>query len=360
MDQNRTFAYVMLVLTVAAWGLATPVIKYTVEYVPPLTFLMLRFWISALFAIPAALYFLRKIKLNKERLKKIASASFIGHILALTFLFLGLEKTSSIDGSIITSLSPLLITLLAFFILKEHITKKEIKGTLIALIGTFIIIFEPLATGSGDYSLARMNFIGNLLFIIGILADAFYSIYVKKNLADDKIVTPFIQIVFSFIFAAIVFTPLGFLEQYHLYSKTENGVLRSCTSVDIDKYNYSKGTICNAKGCYPTPKAEEYFCLQPDAKVSFSAYFKQNLISYNTGYALAGIAYMALISGVFAYIAFNFGLKHIEASEASVFYYLQPIFGIPAAVLMLNESYSLTLIIGSLVIISGIYIVEKR
>ena len=359
MSKNRTFAYVMLILAATAWGLATPVIKNTVSYVPPLTFLMIRFWIAGIITIPASIYFLRKIKLNKQRFLKIITASSIGHILALIFIFMGLQKTAAVDGSIITSLSPLLVTILAFFILKEHITKKEIKGTLIALIGTLIIIFEPLSNQT-NFGAARISMIGNVLFFLGILIDGFYSIYVKKNLAEDKIVTPFVQIIFSFVFAAIVFTPLGLAEQLNMYFKTEHGAIRACTNIDIDKYNYSKGTICNKKGCHPTPKPDEYFCLQPDYKIPYSAYLIQNLKSYTQGPAALGIGYMAFISGILAYIAFNFGLKNIEASEASAFYYLQPVIGIPVSIVLLNEAYSYILIAGSMIIIAGIYIVEKR
>lgn len=349
----------MLILAVISWGIATPVIKSTISYVPPLTFLMLRFWIAALITIPVAIYFLTKIKISRQRFLKIVTASSIGHIVALILIFIGLERTRSIDGSIITSLSPLLVSVMAFFILKEHITKKEIKGTLIALIGTLIIIFEPLAS-KDDFGHARISLIGNTLFFLGILVDGFYAIYVKKYLAEDKIITPLVQIVFSFIFAAIIFTPLGLTEQYYKYLKTPHGSLRQCTNIDIDKYNYSKGTICNAKGCHPTNQKDEYFCLQPEYQISFFSYLKQNLNQYNQGVALVGIAYMGIISGILAYVAYNLGLKHIEASEASVFYYLQPVVGIPASVIMLGETYNILLIMGSIVIIAGIYIVEKR
>lgn len=360
MQKNRIFAYIMLILAVVIWGLATPVIKGTITYVPPLTFLMLRFWIAAIITIPAGIYFLRKIKISFERFKKIIIASSIGHILALTLIFIGLENTRAIDGSIITALAPLIVTIMAFFILKEHITKKEIKGTLIALIGTLIIIFEPLTSQSHDFGVARLSLIGNSIFFLGMLADASYTIYIKKNLAEDKIITPIVQIIFSFLFAAIVFTPLGIAEQFYSYSQTRDGALRACNSIDIDKYNYSKGTICNSTGCYPTPQPEKYFCLQPSVRISFWSYLTSHLQEYTKGYALQGIIFMSLISGILAYIAYNWGLKYIEASEATVFYYLQPVVGIPASILILGESYSYLLLAGSLIIVAGIYIVEKR
>jgi len=53
--------------------------------------------------------------------------------------------------------------------------------------------------------------------------------------------------------------------------------------------------------------------------------------------ALPAIIYMALLGSVIAYFTYLWGLKKIEASEATVFTYLQPIFTIPAAFIILGD-----------------------
>ncbi len=350
----------MLLLTVCLWGIATPIVKATVSYVPPLTFLMLRFWVSALIVLPISIYFFHKVKLNWTRLRKIITASTIGHIIALALIFIGIEKTSAVDASLMTSFSPLLIGLFGFFILREHITSKEIEGTLIAFVGTLFIVFEPIISNPGALLESRAMFIGNALFLLGLVADAFYVIYVKRNLSEDKLVSPMIQICFSFIFAAIIFTPLGFFEQFSNYNRTESGQIRTCTARDIDAYNYSSGVICDSKGCFPTQERDQYFCLNVEYKQEFTTYLHEKFMDYLEGYAPLGIIYMALFSGIIAYVAYNYALKHVEASEAAVFYYLQPVIGIPFAMIFLGETITYVYLIGAAFILGGIYMSEKR
>jgi len=76
--------------------------------------------------------------------------------------------------------------------------------------------------------------------------------------------------------------------------------------------------------------------------------------------ALPGIIYMAFLGSVVAYFTYLWGLKKIEASEATIFTYLQPIFAIPAALIILGEQPTLPFAIGALFIAIGVYLSEKR
>lgn len=348
---TRLQAYFFLIITVAIWGFATPVIKATVGHVPPLTFLMIRFWLAGLVTVPMAIYAIHTRKLNTERLKYIFTASTLGHILALILIFVGLEKTTAIEGSLITAFSPLLVIFLGFIYLKEVITKREIEGTLLAFVGTLFIIFGPLP--------GRIQFIGNILFFAGIFFDALYAVYMKKHLAHDKIVSPLVHIPISFVFAALIFTPLGFIEQYNIYRHNQpllSENVRECTPNEFDRAIYDDDYTCTEKGC--TYLGERYDCHILTA--SFGESFIQNIRKYSQPPAILGIAYMAFISGILAYTTFNLGLRRIEASEASVFYYLQPLFGIPVAIIFLGEVFRIPFVIGTIIIAIGVYMAERR
>ena len=69
---------------------------------------------------------------------------------------------------------------------------------------------------------------------------------------------------------------------------------------------------------------------------------------------------MAVFSSVVAYSAYTYGLKKIEASETSVFTYLQPLFAIPIAVIFLGEKLTIYLIIGAILITLGVFVCESR
>jgi drug/metabolite transporter (DMT)-like permease len=69
---------------------------------------------------------------------------------------------------------------------------------------------------------------------------------------------------------------------------------------------------------------------------------------------------MAVFSGNIAYFLWHKAQKTIEVSEAGLFTYLQPIFAIPLAVLWLQETVSLPLLVGGVVTATGVFIAEYK
>ncbi|MGC8565222.1 MAG: DMT family transporter [Thermoplasmata archaeon] len=58
---------------------------------------------------------------------------------------------------------------------------------------------------------------------------------------------------------------------------------------------------------------------------------------------------------------FNFkGLKLLSATNAGVFYYLQPVFTVLSAYFLINEPLTLTIIIGGILVISGVVLVSYK
>jgi len=70
---------------------------------------------------------------------------------------------------------------------------------------------------------------------------------------------------------------------------------------------------------------------------------------------LLSILYMAIPGTLIAFIAYQVALKDIEVSEASVFIYLQPLFGIPASMLIMGEKFDSKLIGPLILIMVGIW-----
>jgi len=69
---------------------------------------------------------------------------------------------------------------------------------------------------------------------------------------------------------------------------------------------------------------------------------------------------MVILSSVVAYFAFELGLKLIEASEATLFAYLQPIFAAPVAVFWLGEKITPPFLLGAGIIAIGVVLTEYR
>ena len=71
-------------------------------------------------------------------------------------------------------------------------------------------------------------------------------------------------------------------------------------------------------------------------------------------------AYMALGGSILGLTLYLIGQDKIEASEAAVFTYLQPVIAIPASFLLLQERISLIEITGAAIIAVGVYVAERR
>lgn len=75
---------------------------------------------------------------------------------------------------------------------------------------------------------------------------------------------------------------------------------------------------------------------------------------------LFGILFGGLVSSLFAYFLFFWGLKFIKASETSIFSYIDPVAAILIAAPLLHEYPTPIFIIGSALVFLGIYVAEGR
>ena len=76
--------------------------------------------------------------------------------------------------------------------------------------------------------------------------------------------------------------------------------------------------------------------------------------------AVPGILYMSIFSSIIAYTTYNWGVSLIEASEATIFTYLQPIFAAPLSYFWLKEEVSRMFFVGAAIIGLGVYLTERR
>lgn len=296
MSKSRNFALMSLLFSALIWGFAGVVIKFTLTDFPPLIFLIYRLGISALIALP----FLGGNKLFHKSARAHWPAIILYSLLAVTgalsFLFLGLEKTTVLTLSLITIVSPLLLVLVSIYFLKERIGEKKKIGIAIAFLGAFLTVVEPIlknSMGVGEFS-------GNMLLILSTLTSV-ASVIVLKRLMQDGI-SPFFITNLSFV--------IGFF-----------------TTLPIVLLYYSPAQIL------------------------------QSITNDKPAYQL-GILYMAIFSGTIAYTLSTMGVKTLKVSETSVFTYLQSIFAISFAVVLLHESPTPLFILGGAIVIIGVLIAE--
>src|ERR1041384_2561987 len=128
MPKRKFQAIAALTVAAALWGGAIPTIKYTLLSIPPFTFLFLRLLTACLIISP---FLIREFKRGSYRwqdLKNLILVSTCGQTLHLSFVVLGLSRTTAYEGAILASVMPVFTVLGGVLILKEKINRLEAVG----------------------------------------------------------------------------------------------------------------------------------------------------------------------------------------------------------------------------------------
>lgn len=339
-NKKHKAAIIYILIATLIWGAAGPIIKYTLSYIPPFTFLFLRFLVATIAVLPILILEERNHPVSKKDWVNLVIVSFLGGTLTLGFVFLGFNYTTSLDGSLISAVAPIFILLASSLLLKENITHNEKKGSLIALAGTILITLEPLIKGNIEgRGVDTLRLWGNFLVILSVVAWTLYTIWSKKIFdhkpsrfgmllhyfhlrSITKNYSPIFLTAVLCVVSLLSFAPLAFLEvAYTKGIKTE--AIVTLENILIKPYE--------------TPK------------------FGPNVI-----YPLFGVLYMGLFSTLVAYGMYEWAIKEMPVAESAIFSYLQPIFTIPFAYILLGEKVSLWFMVGGLIIGFGVYISEKK
>ena len=317
----RTQAYLFLLIPVTIWGIAGVIIKLTLPYISPFAFLFWRFVLNLILFLPAYLIWQIKFRSPRHQLKSHYRLKLLGlgmmFGLMLSLIFVGFEHTTAIEGVLLSSLSPLFIVAGGAYFLHETITRRENLGLFITLLGVLITIIQPFISNQIQ-PLSHLT--GNLLVLSSSIFFAVWFLITKHYLNDKASIMDILW--YQIIGAFIVYLPLAILEQAYL-----SYGLTGLTQLNLLTGAYRQLLIL------PT--------LIPPV-------------------AWLGIIYMSILATIMANWANFQGLQRIEASEATVFTYLQPVVTAPIAFLVLDEIPTTSFLVGIVLIFAGIYILEKR
>lgn len=96
----------------------------------------LLFWICSLFV--------KQEHISRKDMLRIVAASFIGLLVPQMTFLVGICEASSIDTSLIGTLSPIFTMFFAAYFVKEPITWKKLLGVVISFVGVIILILNSL------------------------------------------------------------------------------------------------------------------------------------------------------------------------------------------------------------------------
>lgn len=196
-NKNKiVYAVLALIIANIIWGAAAPIFKWSLQSAPPFTLAFLRFFIAALIVLPFAY---KNLAVRAKDIIPLIAFTALGITLNISFFFLGLEKSDSINAPIIASSGPIFIIIFAYFFLKEKISKREILGGILGLLGVFLIVVAPILENGFDGSIE-----GNIFYIIAMLGSVGGIIILKKIIKNYN---PITLVFWSFVLGSISFYP---------------------------------------------------------------------------------------------------------------------------------------------------------
>lgn len=179
--------------------------KYVVSEMTPLWITFSRWALASFLLIPIA-YFVEKPKwstIRKQWYLLLAMGIFGVDAFNLS-LYAALNYTSATNASLISALNPGLIVVCSIFLLREKISRVQVLGLIVSLLGVFLILVRGHL---GEIFQTEYNR-GDLIMIISIVVWTLYSILGKRL----KSIPPITATAVSALFGTIIMAPFALYE----------------------------------------------------------------------------------------------------------------------------------------------------
>jgi drug/metabolite transporter (DMT)-like permease len=201
---KKTLPILAIVLAAVIWGISAPVIKTAETQIPTFTLAFLRFVIATTLIVGISIKNRWDLPIRLSDLKLFVLTGLTGIVGNIAFVFLGLKYTTALDYLTFSCLAPILIAISGFFFLKEPLTRLNLTGQAVALIGAIIIIGTPNGPASN-------RLLGDFYLALSTICWASSIIFAKElfHRYSSFIVTAFI-----FLTGLIAFAPLALIEYF--------------------------------------------------------------------------------------------------------------------------------------------------
>ncbi|WMI66384.1 DMT family transporter [Aestuariibaculum sp. YM273] len=141
-----------------------------------------------------------KEKVEKKDFLRLALCGLFGGALNQSLFFHGINLTSPIDASIITTATPVIVLVFSYFILKERITKNKIIGITLGAIGAVLLILY------GNKAVGTSSFLGNLFILLNACSYGLYLVLAKTLMHKYNVMT---VVSWIFLFGFLYVFPFG-------------------------------------------------------------------------------------------------------------------------------------------------------
>ena len=194
-------AHLSLLFCNVVWACDYPFYSLVLgHYISPLAMVSASLAIAALWSLVPLLWERSERVEPSDRRKIFVAALLIGVLRKLCMMF-GLVTTSPIDGSIISTTTPLLVLVLSVVVGVEQLSRQRIAGVLLGLTGAVLVI---IFGRGGDHSKSGVT--GNLLILSSAVISAIYMVWFKDLVSKYRVST---LLRWFYCISAVLMMPIG-------------------------------------------------------------------------------------------------------------------------------------------------------
>jgi drug/metabolite transporter (DMT)-like permease len=202
---EKTKAHLSVLAANLIFGVNFSVVKYvTPSLIAPFGLNVVRvivtttlFWLMWLFRRPERL-------LERGDIPRFIACGITGVAINQLLFIKGLSITYSTHASLLMLCTPIMITVSAFFLLKERLSMMRLFGLLLGISGAVILILSKDRSGKGENV-----WLGDLLIILNAISYSIYFILVKPLISKYS---PIQVIRWVFTFGGLFILPFGWHE----------------------------------------------------------------------------------------------------------------------------------------------------
>lgn len=242
------------------------------DYIQPFGFILLRVSGAViLFWIVGSLWV--KEKTDKKDIPKLAFLGLVGVAINQLLFFKGLNITTPINASIMMITSPILVLIVASFIIKERITSIKLLGICIGFIGAALLLMLK-----NDLSFGSETLEGDFYILVNAISWSLYIVLVKPLMHKYNTIT---IVKWVFLFGLIYVFPFGFREFQDVEWKTLPVNIWWCIAfvvIGTTFFAYILNTYA-LKALSPTI-VSAYIYLQPLLATAFAIIFASDALTW--------------------------------------------------------------------------------
>lgn len=280
-------------------GIAPLLMKVALKEFDSYQILFIRFGLATLLVFPLLLNSFKKIPFKKGLLIIPSGLLFTGNVF---FMVVGIQFTTSIVSQLFYLLTPVIVSLVGYFLFKDRISNRRILSMIICFAGSAFLILRSVQGGTLINSIGTLK--GNILILCAVMSWSLYVVYTKRMSQKFE---PTVFLVSNFVIALLV-SIVSFL------------FMNISALSTITQFMHSSIPV------------------------------------------MSSLVALAVINSVLFFFMYQWSLKHVSAFIVASTTYLSPLSAALFAIPFFGEKLSVTLILSAFSIFLGSYLIltEKK